>query len=286
MTGAAEAGLVPGGEAAARVDIAAAPPLPWRTRLAIYTRLLAVQGSFNYELLIGTGIGFSVEPALRLLPEGRQGAPYRDALARESRYFNAHPYLTAVAVGALARAELDREPPARIERFRTALCGPLGSLGDRLVWAGWLPLCALLALAVAALGLSPLRTILFFLVLYNVGHLGLRAWGLRAGWRSGLRVASALGNPVFRHGPAWVTRGVALAGGFALPLALQRVLASVDGGASPAGAHSRGESLLLPTLAAAVLGTLLLIRLPARAEGWRLALVALALLVLITIIRS
>ena len=37
---------------------------------------------------------------------------FKTALARESQYFNAHPYLASVAVGALARAELDGEPPA------------------------------------------------------------------------------------------------------------------------------------------------------------------------------
>jgi len=67
-------------------------------------------------------------------------------MTRQSAYFNAHPYLAAVAVGALARAELAGVPPERIERFRTALSGPLGSVGDRLVWAGWLPFCSLVAL--------------------------------------------------------------------------------------------------------------------------------------------
>ena len=71
-----------------------------------------------------------------------------------ARYFNAHPYLAALAIGALARAELDQVPPARIERFRSALCGPLGSVGDRLVWASWLPGCSLIALLIFGLGAS------------------------------------------------------------------------------------------------------------------------------------
>ncbi|HJU64988.1 MAG TPA: PTS system mannose/fructose/sorbose family transporter subunit IID, partial [Gemmatimonadaceae bacterium] len=186
------------------------PVLPMRTRAAMFVRLLAVQGSWNYESLLGTGIGFCTEPALRGIDGGVEGKPYREALARESRYFNAHPYLAAIAVGALARAELDGSPPAQIERFRTALCGPLGSVGDRLVWAGWLPLSSLIALTAFAFGAGPLATVLLFLIVYNVGHLGLRAWGLRTGWRHGLRVAVALGNPMLRRGPQYVSRGVAL----------------------------------------------------------------------------
>ncbi|HXQ78517.1 MAG TPA: PTS system mannose/fructose/sorbose family transporter subunit IID, partial [Gemmatimonadaceae bacterium] len=78
--------------------------LPLRVKAAMYFRLLALQGSWNYETLLGTGIGFVMEPALRLLPGGVRGEQYRSALARESRYFNAHPYLAGVAVGALTRA--------------------------------------------------------------------------------------------------------------------------------------------------------------------------------------
>ena len=115
--------------------------IPVRTRLAMFVRLLAIQGAWNYETLLGNGVGFCVEPALRLLPGGQDGPAYRAALARQSQYFNAHPYMAAVAVGALARAELQAEDAAKIERFRTALCGPLGSVGDRLVWATWLPAC-------------------------------------------------------------------------------------------------------------------------------------------------
>ena len=123
-----------------------------RTRLAMFVRLLAIQGAWNYETLLGNGIGFCVEPALRLLPGARTAPAYRAALARQSQYFNAHPYLAAVAVGALARAELEASRRRKIERFRTALCGPLGSVGDRLVWAAWLPACSLAALAAFGFG--------------------------------------------------------------------------------------------------------------------------------------
>src|SRR5204863_9610998 len=114
--------------------------LPLRTELAMLLRLLAMQGSWNYESLLGNGIGFCIEPALRLLPGGIHTPEFKAAMARQSRYFNCHPYLASVAVGALARVELDHEAADRIERFRTALAGPLGSVGDRLIWAGWLPL--------------------------------------------------------------------------------------------------------------------------------------------------
>jgi PTS system mannose-specific IID component len=244
--------------------------LPLRTQLAIFLRLLAIQGSWNYEILLGNGIGFCVEPALRLLPEGIHSDHFKSALARESKYFNAHPYLASVAVGALARAELDGEPPERIERFRTALCGPLGSVGDRLVWAGWLPFCSLLALAVFGLGGGPVLVLSVFLGSYNIGHFALRWWGLRTGWKNGLRVASALGNPVLRNGPQQIGRVAALATGFAIPLALSRVIGP-------------GRVMLGGVLVGVVFGALILVRLQARIEGWRLALFLLAAFALFSV---
>lgn len=248
------------------------PVLPLGVRLAIFIRLLAIQGSWNYEILLGNGIGFCMEPALRLLPGGIHSPEFHAALARQSRYFNAHPYLAAVAVGALARAELDGEPPARIERFRTALCGPLGSVGDRLVWAGWLPFCSLASLAIYGLGGSTVLVVGFFILAYNAGHIGLLIWGLNTGWTHGLRVASSLGNPVLRHGPQQIGRLAALATGIAIPLALGRVIGP-------------GRSLMGGVLVAVMLGSLLIVRLRERIEGWRLSLVVLAAFVLFSVIR-
>ena len=245
--------------------------LPLRTRISIIMRLLAIQGAWNYETMLGNGLGFCLEPALRLLPEGRHSPQFKTALARESRYFNAHPYLAAVAVGALARAELDREPPERIERFRTALCGPLGSVGDRLVWAGWLPFCSLFSLALFGLGAGTLTVVGVFLVLYNVGHFGLLVWGLESGWRHGLRVAAGLANPVLRRGPQQIGRLAALATGVAIPLALGRII-------GPA------QHLIGGVLVAVAIGSFLIVRLQGRIEGWRLSLFVLAVVVLLSVI--
>jgi PTS system mannose-specific IID component len=249
-----------------------AAELPFRTRFAIFVRLLAIQGAWNYETLLGNGIGFCIEPALRLLPGGIHTPAFHSALARESRYFNAHPYLAAVAVGALARAELDGETPERIERFRTALAGPLGSVGDRLIWAGWLPFCSLASLAFFGLGARTGAVVGFFLVAYNAGHFALRIWGLNTGWTHGLRVASALGNPVLRRGPQEIGRVAALATGIAIPLALGRIIGP-------------GRNLLVGVLIAVAIGAFVIVRLQGRIEGWRLSLVLLAGFALFAVVR-
>lgn len=246
--------------------------LSLRLRAAILLRMLAIQGVWNYETMLGNGIAFSMEPALRLLPGGRNGDAYRAAMARHSGYFNAHPYLASVAVGALIRAELDGVPEAQIDRFRIAAPGPLGSVGDRLIWAGWLPLCSALALLAFGLGGSPLTVVLLFLGAYNLVHLGLRIWGLHAGLRHGLRVAQALGNPILRQGPAHVARATALIAGVALPVAAQGIIGP-------------GRVLLGSVLVAVAAGATLVTLLHGRFEGWRLATLALASFVLYTMVR-
>lgn len=246
--------------------------IPFGIWLRMYLRLFAVQGAWNYETMLGNGIAFCTEPALRLLPGGMKGTAYAEAITRQARYFNAHPYFAGVAVGALARAELDRVSPELIERFRTALGGPLGSVGDRLVWASWLPLCSLIALAAFGFGASPLAVTGIFLVTYNIGHLGLRAWGLRVGFDKGLRVADALAHPMLRRGPQYVGSAAALLAGVAIPLAARQVI----GG---------GRILAAEIILIAIGGGLVLSRFGERFEGWRVSLIVLAAFVLYSVIR-
>ncbi|HEY3286507.1 MAG TPA: PTS system mannose/fructose/sorbose family transporter subunit IID [Gemmatimonadaceae bacterium] len=250
----------------------AASSLPMVTWLRVFVRLFAVQGSYNYEAMIGNGIAFAAEPAFRLLPGGRDGDAYRAAMARHSRYFNAHPYLAALAVGALVRAELDGEDPDRVERFRTACCGPLGAAGDRLVWAGWLPFCSALALLAYGLGATAAGVLLVFVGTYNVGHVSLRAWGLRAGYREGLKVAAALGSPVLRKGPLYVARALAAVAGVALPLVLLR-------------AHRVPVPSFGLALGVAALLGVALARWQARIDGWRVGVALLLLFFIYTVVR-
>src|SRR6266700_1482871 len=207
---------------------------PGRAMVWSLLRLFTVQGSYDYERMQGIGMGVAEEPLLRDLRAAGDGEPggtaaYRAAVARGARFFNAHPYLCGLAVGAAARAEHEGVPAAHIERLRAALCGPLGSLGDRLVWVGWLPLTSALALIGVALGLG-LPAVLGFLLLYNAGHVALRWWALRAGWTYGAGVAQALREPLLQRGASVAARAMACVVGAALPLAARYLSGPFGGG--------------------------------------------------------
>lgn len=180
----------------------------------VFARLFTIQASWNYERMQGVGFGYAAEPALRSLDAER----YRAALARESHFFNSHPYFAGLAVGAAVRAELDGEKPERIERLRATLGAPLGSVGDRLFWASWLPACAVLGIALYFAG-TGLWAAVAFLAAYNVVHIACRWWALRSGWQHGMTVAAALNAPLLRRATSAATPLSGLAVGFIIPVA-------------------------------------------------------------------
>jgi mannose PTS system EIID component len=191
----------------------------------LFLRAFLIQGLWNYRTLLGAGFAWVLLPVLRALERaGKADVPAR--LARLCEPFNAHPYLAGFAVGAVARMELDGEPPEVIARFRDAIRGPLGALGDGLVWAAWLPACILAALVAWRLGAHPLGAVLGFLLLFNALHLQLRWWGIAAGMEHGKGVGAALSRLRF---PIWAERvgrvGVLLLGLLAGTLAGEVFLA-------------------------------------------------------------
>jgi len=190
-----------------------------RIRFALFLRSFAVQGSWNYQTLIGTGFAFVLLPVLRVLYDDDPGA-MRSALRRHVEVFNSHPYLATLAVGAVARLECEETQEALIRRFKNALRGSLGSLGDQLVWAAWRPMSALLAIVVLLFGAPWWVGLLVFLVVYNTLHLGIRAWGLRTGLREGLEIGQALRSPMISRWAHWASNMGALLAGFACVLAV------------------------------------------------------------------
>ncbi len=230
-----------------------------RGMLTAWMRTLIVQASWNYERMIGVGVAYAMEPLLRDLPGGSTNGRYASALKRVAGFFNAHPYLTGMAAGALARAEHEGVPEGQVDRLRNALIGPLGSVGDQLIWAGWLPLSAAVGLIVAVTVSVP-AGVVTFLVLYNVVHVALRSWGLSVGWRAGMGVAGALGSRLLHVGLRFGMAAALFAIGLALPLVASWLM------------EGFGASERLAAAAVAALGLLLARVLAPTFSGVRLGL--------------
>ncbi len=158
--------------------------------ISSFMRSFLIQGSWNYRTMLGSGFAFAMLPALRrLFPDG---AAKQAAIDRHLELFNAHPYLSNLALGAAVRLEAEGADADTVRRFKAAVRGPLGSLGDGLVWATWLPGVSLLALTLHWSGAPWWIAVVTFLAVYNVGHIGLRVWAFRVGFAEGREVAGRL----------------------------------------------------------------------------------------------
>ena len=202
---------------------------PRRVLAGMLMRSLLIQGSWNYRTLLGAGFGYALLPALRHIYRGRP-AEFEAALQRHIGLFNSHPYLSPLALGAVGVLETEERPEV-VERFKAAVRGSLGTLGDRLVWAGWRPVCALFALLLYSLGAPWWLGLVAFLTVYNAGHVALRLWSLRFGLAHGKHVGEELRRlPVERLQHALDFVGALLVGAL-LPLVVARPILPGWGGA-------------------------------------------------------
>lgn len=232
--------------------------------LRAFLRSFAVQGSWNHSTFLSGGLVYAMLPLLSRI-HGGDPVEKRRAVRRHLAPFNAHPCLAPLAVAALARLEADGRDETVIRRFREALTGALGAVGDRLVWSGWRPFCLLAAVTAYSLGAGPWTAVLLFLVPYNVGQILLRAWAFRRGWQDGLEAPGVLSGPLAGRAARLLTSGSALlagaaaaavayrlgaGGGHGALAAVAAVPAAVAGHRWPGGAGRLAAALLAAAVAA------------------------------------
>jgi PTS system mannose-specific IID component len=240
-----------------------------KPRTEALLRLLAVQASYTYERMLGIGVGHASVPLLRNALAQKSARDRHEAVARSADFFNSHPYLAGVAVGAEVKAEQEGATGATITRLRTALSGPLGALGDQLIWAGWVP--ALVGIALAAASWAGIWAIVAIVIAHNVLRFRLTAWGLDLGLREGLGVGAALQRSWLPRSAEEAQRAAAFAVGLAIPVVAGRVLVTASLRAA------------LATTAVGIVGTFMTVwpRTRTRVTGLRLGLVFLGLAALV-----
>ena len=197
-----------------------------RPLVRAFLRMIALQGSWSYERMLGIGMGYSALPLLQDLRE-RDPAGYREAVARQAEFFNAQPFLAGVALGSATSVEYQDVPGDKIARLRRALCGPLGALGDQLFWTGLLPALLAAALVLVATGYA-MAGLIGFLVTFNAIRFAVAWWGLRQGWQAGVQVGSVVQK-------SWLPRAILVVGplagfavGFAVPVVAGSLLDSAQ----------------------------------------------------------
>jgi len=127
-----------------------------------------------------------------------------DFLKRHLRSFNANPYLASYVVGAVTKLEEDKISGEQIERFKDSSQGPLGALGDRLIWQNLRPALLILGIVLSSV-IGILGAVSFFLI-FNFHQAYLRARGIMKGYALGFGVSSDLSLGYLQSMTKWSGR--------------------------------------------------------------------------------
>ena len=182
----------------------------------LYLRSFFIQTGWNYERMLALGFAWI------LLPLGEKLFPSKEEkkrfLKRHLLTFNANPYFASYALGGVAKLEEMGVSEEEIGKFKDSLRGPLGALGDNLLWMNLRPALLILGIILAQ-ALGGLGAVGFW-ILYNIHQVYLRARGVFKGYALGLGLDSDLRSGYYPKMIKWVSRmgGVVLGIFFVLKL--------------------------------------------------------------------
>lgn len=158
------------------------PGLSPKARRSVWRRQFLIQGCWNYEGMQNVGFAYAILPALREIYSRRPEEALK-SVKRHLEFFNTHPVMGAVVLGAGVRLEeqaaAGEADPSRVGAFKMGWMGSLGAMGDSFFWGSLRPMASV-AGAILAL-VHPLAGIVALLVLYNLTHLAVRRRGFEAG---------------------------------------------------------------------------------------------------------
>jgi mannose/fructose/N-acetylgalactosamine-specific phosphotransferase system component IID len=187
----------------------------------LYLRSFFVQAGWNYERMLALGFTWILLPLGKKLyptPEER-----RRFLTRHLQSFNTNPYLASYALGGVAKLEEVGASEEEILKFKDSLRGPLGALGDNLIWMNLRP--TLLILGIILTSTLGAFGALSFWLLYNLHQVYLRARGVFKGYTLGLNLASDLRSGYYPKMLKWASRmGAIFLGIFLVFKSNERVL--------------------------------------------------------------
>ena len=162
--------------------------------LIIFLRSFFIQAVWNFKSMLSIGWTFTLSPFAKKLYGDKKH--YQDFLNRHLSFFNAHPYFASYALGAIARLEEDsvnveNYDHEQIEKFKNAIIGPLGAIGDQLFWANIKPASIMVGYLGVLIFPELFQKLIFlciFLILYNIPHIYMRYFGIIRGYNEGLSI--------------------------------------------------------------------------------------------------
>ena len=151
-------------------------------------RSLLLQASFNYERMQACGWLYGLIPGLKKVHTNKEDLSKSMSLHME--FFNTHPFLVTFIMGLVLAMEEGKEDRVTIRAIKIATMGPLGGIGDSLLWLTALPVTASIGIGMAKAG-NPLGPIVF-LILINIIHFALQFGLMNYGYQTGVSALSTL----------------------------------------------------------------------------------------------
>lgn len=133
-------------------------------------RSLLLQASFNYERMQASGWLYGLLPALKKIHTNK--ADLSKAMQGHMGFFNTHPFLVTFVMGIVLAMERSKQNINSIQSTKIAVGAPMGGIGDAMFWLTLLPICGGIGADLALQG--SIMGAVFFIVLFNVVHFGLR----------------------------------------------------------------------------------------------------------------
>ncbi|MCK5075079.1 MAG: PTS system mannose/fructose/sorbose family transporter subunit IID [Calditrichia bacterium] len=157
----------------------------------LFFRSFFVQALWNYRSMLSLGLCFVLLPVRKKIDKSSYN--YKHFVEDNIKFFNAHPYFTGYIIGLLYKIYVDNpdEIHKRIEKLKSLLISPLGSIGDKLFWENIKPAMMLLAVFGALLQIleySGWIIMLAAFIGYNVPHFYIRWNGIKLGFNMGFQI--------------------------------------------------------------------------------------------------
>ena len=173
--------------------------------------LMAVT-TFNYDTQLAPAVVFGIGPLLRkIYPDDDE---YVEALNTHFRYFNTHPWVANLVLGATLALE-DKEGISAadaVQNIKVSLMGPLAGIGDTLIWT-LLPTILGSIAGYMALEGNPVGTILWLLT--NVFFIAVRTQLMWVGYREGTKLSTKFGGKIAQITDAASVLGLTVVGALA-----------------------------------------------------------------------
>ncbi|MGV3278697.1 PTS system mannose/fructose/sorbose family transporter subunit IID [Rickettsiales bacterium LUAb2] len=155
-----------------------------------FFRSTLLQASFNYERMQAGGWLYGILPVLKKIHTNKEDL--KKSLKLHLELFNINPFLTTFTAGIVLAMEEAKESIELIRNIKIATMGPLGGIGDALIWLTLLPITAGVGASMSLEGSYAGPFI--FIIVFNLVVFGLRYGLMHYGYITGLKAIANLKN--------------------------------------------------------------------------------------------